>query len=239
MNMGAGGAEPPPDGAADVVASPDRGICVPAGQSCSANAGCCAPANCEKGICTDAQPIGEGDPCLAGTRCGDGTCVQGVCARACALPGAACHGSGRPCCAGDCGPDGAIIPHCGPKIGCYPTFAPCQQGSDCCSELCQGGLCRLAVCQPAGGKCAGNGDCCQGFCARGHLGPEICVDCIPAGYKCTASSQCCDGMCENGKCARISGQCGSLNGAFCNNNNDQCCSKVCQPSATGTYCVAP
>ena len=95
---------------------------------------------------------------------------------------------------------------------CSPTASPCQSFADCCSGLCEGGVC--LECAGEGAPC---GICCDGLgCVAG-----VCTECRADGTGCSAADQCCSGMCVGGRCGacyRLRDDCGT---------NEQCCSRQC------------
>ena len=146
----------------DVVAEPDVPQCLNPATPAAAYAGCLCQSDCaEPAVCVTEQmtmvPMGECFlQCAQASDCGIGfTCLgSGHCAPTCARPGdcepgryCVGSGSGSPVCIALCASDADCESgHCDPwSARCLPTAspqpgameaAPCQQGSDCITNIC-------------------------------------------------------------------------------------------------------
>ena len=260
-----------PTGAVCVEGSCCDGLCMD-GRCCSyPNRACGSGSQCCSGVCTAGVcaglPVGaacEPTPWV----CGEiGECVNGHC---CIAPQFACSGTSD-CCEGSC--NGGVCcsragEPCDSAVGdfgcctgqmcesnrcCSAAGEHCSSASDCCSGLCNAGMCD---CAPLGAACARDtGDCCDGTycggdgtdtprrCGLGSGGvctassqciagltciAGTCESCGQPGHGCSATSDCCIGTCASGTCA-----CASP-GASCAGDHDCCFGGTC----TGGRCCA-
>ncbi|MBM4370040.1 MAG: hypothetical protein FJ098_00200 [Deltaproteobacteria bacterium] len=138
------------------------------GEPCDRDADCASGYCIEHGggLCT--RPCGE-EPCPEGWECtewdegGEDLCVPATCepltcgdlAAECGEPADGCGGA---LACGSCGPDAA----CTPDFACACLYASC--GTACCGEgeVCEEGLCAVAVCDVTDASCDGVDDDCDG-----------------------------------------------------------------------------
>ncbi len=163
----------------------EDGCCIAVGEVCQFSDQCCSGAPCvpdESGVprCTVPQCLGLGTDCdPAGT--GAAACCAGsVCnptseiTYACQLPGTV--------------PDGG---------GCQANAQVCTSSGQCCSGICEGGVCKAPdVCQPQDATCTVNGDCCSGLSCTIPPGQtsgtcKTGTTCPGAGQNCSPTSLCC------------------------------------------------
>lgn len=231
----------------DAIVDGSRGAtteCKITGQSCTGSADCCT-ANCVESVC--APPLGNScklpdAACATGNECCTGSCVGGTCSSVqCAADNAPC-GADTDCCGGTCAPDGTGGGACRPlNPSCRTSGNPCASANDCCSKLCNGGLCSGAVsfCTQQNEICSSNSQCCTGNCVLGSNGVGTCggvlgggaSGCSPSGTVCAlgAAAEADGGVCEQSCCSRSCGPYGGLSGF-----------RVCQPPSgcrpTGEVC---
>src|SRR5262249_31583672 len=96
----------------------------------------------------------------------------------------------------------------------------CQQNTECCSQLCANGVCKLAssYCIQTGDICARSTDCCGGICNVANAGGLGTCQPAPSGAT---------------NCSR------GVHGAVCNGCGT-CCSRLCAPYApTGVFICQP
>ncbi|MDB4942083.1 MAG: hypothetical protein JWP97_1617 [Labilithrix sp.] len=244
------------DGFVDAITndgSIDAAECKIVGQACTSAVDCCSAAcgtdGGTAGVCE--PPSGNchlpGDTCASGTECCTGSCVSGACSSKQCVPDKPTAGTcfkDADCCSGICKPDGTGAGLCAsvnPGSACRTTGNPCGTSSECCSNLCSGGLCSDAVsfCTQKGDICAADSECCTGNCLKAAgAGTGTCGDatgggasnCSPSGTVCQAGSSTTAGsQCEVSCCSRSCGPYGGLSGF-----------KVCQPPSgcrpTGEVC---
>ena len=161
------------------------------------------------------QRKGDGDPCVAGTECASGNCVDSVC---CDLP---CAGGTNDCQACSIAAGGAADGVCGART----NGATCDDGLYCNGpdDTCSGGACSVHANAPCVGP-DGDADC-----------VESCDEVTDA---CTANdpngSTCDDGVFCNGTETCFSGVCGNPNGDPCLVNvgdADTDCSESCDEAS--------
>ena len=146
----------------------------------------------------------------------------------CSNPSQCCTGV---CNSGRCGaaPGGAVAPPSpppppppppappppppGPPAPCQPAGAGCTGASQCCSGICEVGLCRPAPCRAVNTNCAVSLDCCSGVCG--------CTEIFPGASTCT---------CRNATCAPPEGAC---------TVDADCCSEFCGDFGSGLECAEP
>ena len=139
-----------------------EGQCIPV--TCSNTDQCAVGFNCTRDSdCLAAQTCD-----LAVHKCTYGACLaDGKCP--CKFDDECCAGqAGRQCLPDPTSPTGRSC-----QNTCVATGGQCGADTDCCSGICQGGIC---VAPPDGGSC------------------------VPVGGTCTVTSQCCFGACVNGTC---------------------------------------
>lgn len=218
--------------------------CKPVDGACASSAECCT-ANCANSVC--AAPV-AGDcgvpdtACTAGTDCCTGSCIGGKCSsKLCVSDNQPC-GKNEDCCGGTCSPDGNGGGICKPlNTTCKTTGNSCKTGTDCCSKLCNNGLCaKVAFCTQVGDACGANADCCGGNCVKqagatlgvcgGAVSAPGATQCSPKGSVCGTSTTTppdCGGTC----CSRVCAPTGAAPGFM-----------ICQPpsgcSPTGELCRA-
>ncbi len=227
----------------------EAGACL---SSCTGNDKCMAPSSCVNGSC---GPKGIGQDCTAGTQCGSGFCVDGVCCDTactgkcffCASPEArgkcqavkanvvdqrAARGEKDPakiCAVQDpatCGTDG----RCDGKGGCqkYKDNTPCAQArcDGTANTQTAAGVCTGGSCRvPAARSCAPFRGC-SGNACRGSCSSD--AQCS-SGNVCTATSC---GKKPNGAICTANGECTSNVCA-----QGRCCAGAC--NATCRSCAVP
>ena len=133
------------------------------------------------------------------------------------------------------GPDGGIGGSCsGPGVAC-------QQPNDCCSLVCQGGVCGGTLCISDNQGCSRTSGpaCCSGACSAGGVCNPLNNTCKTLGNACAGSAECCSGLCKNNICA-TSSFCGQV-GDTCSRAAD-CCGGICtigSGAALGTCALPP
>ena len=78
---------------------------------------------------------------------------------------------------------------------CLQEFGDCTSDDDCCSRICDFGICR--GCRSHHGLCSSDEECCEPFVCIG----VNCEGCRSIGDPCPTNSACCSGICEGGTCA--------------------------------------
>lgn len=116
------------------------------------------------------------------------------------------------------------IVEAGPRQACRADGASCQDGSDCCSSRCQGGVCLAAgTCAGPGTTCTTRDQCCSGRCEPSGT-KRVCLNyCLADGASCTTPGDCCSLACHGGVCG---GELCAREEAPCSSSAD-CCSGVC------------
>ncbi len=158
--------------------------CGNAGESCTQADPCCGGFTCNAGGTCEAESscLSSGDACTADPA----ACCAGL----------ACDfGSGLCVDAGTCGADGDA----------------CAGDADCCSQVCDGDICRTASCAALEAPCSVTSDCCTGVCdgtacgcgALTDCGGTACFDlqrdphnCGACGNLCGTGSDCVSGTCQ-------------------------------------------
>jgi hypothetical protein len=220
----------------------DTADCKAESAACTASTECCT-ANCAGGVC--AKPLTQckapGVACTSGTECCTFSCIGGTCSnKQCVADNLAC-GTNADCCGGTCAPDGKGGGLCKPlSTTCRTSGNPCTTGDQCCSKLCNAGVCSdgVSFCTQTGDVCAENGDCCGGNCTKAAgaalgtcgetAGAPGATECLSKGSICgtvASGAPDCGGTC----CSRICAPSGSAGGFM-----------ICQPpsgcSPTGELC---
>jgi photosystem II stability/assembly factor-like uncharacterized protein len=173
-----------PLGAADFgVSDMDASAgCALLGTGCANNTDCCS-AYCN-GTCQQASFCSQlGESCTSGTQCCSGVC-QGTCVALvvggvpmCQVDGESCMGSCGSCCSGLCKASASGPTYCATAPTCQSLGGKCQQNSDCCGGLLDGGSQGSVTCILAGGQTVGR-------CST----PQTC---LPSGETChTAAAMC-------------------------------------------------
>jgi hypothetical protein len=118
---------------------------------------------------------------------------------------------------------------------CLAIFQPCTDGAECCSAICEAGVCKglPANCQPKTAPCKDNQECCSKICdprCGVCLGtPSLCGQ---TGDLCSLTIDCCSGSCNRAADAST-GICDAPHVFTCVPNNQpctasaQCCSGYC------------
>jgi hypothetical protein len=112
-------------------------------------------------------------------------------------------------------------PGTGGGSACSIDGAPCEQSADCCSELCDAGVCVAPKCLPPSAPCVAPTECCGGVCEGGVCDPSAC---LLDGQSCGSDLECCAGVCGDGVCGAIV-EC-RTDGSFCQ-DGFECCSGLC------------
>lgn len=160
--------------------------------------------------------LGVGYVCGSNLDCCNGNCADGVCSEeACLAEGVECSEGGNACCSGEC-VDGSCADVNG-ELSCKVSGNACSDNADCCSKLCDGGICQRysSYCVQSGDTCTADSECCQGVCDKG--------DGATYGYcrKPTVSTNACGGD--------------LLAGEVCDSDCKRCCSRSCAPNHTGVF----
>jgi hypothetical protein len=242
---------PPPDGsfrdasadhadvAHDAGCSSDAGPCHAADAATDAASGCNPP--CSSGCCVDNKC--EETNCPAGTFC---TAAAQCCSGGCVSNECQLSSMGGPCCqSSDCESDNCATMGPMPMVGkCAPPMCSmmgnkcqpqsfCDNGGDCCSNMCTSSVCQpVAALSGMGGMCCGNSDCASANCMpNSSCGPPLCGaggEC-PAGNFCDnggmGNMECCSGTCSNNQCAMS-----SVGGKCCGDSDcasGDCASNTC------------
>jgi hypothetical protein len=232
----------------DGASRADAPECKPAGQECASSTDCCS-ANCDTTTKKCVTPLPTSTCKLAGAACGNSTeccstsCIGGTCAsKQCVADNGACA-QGAECCGGTCAPNGTGGGACKPlSTTCKTAGNPCGAAGDCCSKLCNNGVCSSDVgfCTQKTELCANNADCCGGNCVKasgaalGTCGDSVTApgtgNCEVKGTVCATTGQTvpnCGGSC----CTKICATSGAASGFL-----------VCQPAGgcapTGEICRA-
>lgn len=160
--------------------------CIADGQVCQFSDQCCGGAPCVAGDdgvprCTVPQCLNLGTTCTPGATGADACCSGSECLAvdeinyACQLAGSA---------------DGGTT--------CNANGDTCATSSDCCSEICEGGVCQAPeLCQPQDASCSVSGDCCSGLTCIIPTGAssgtcELGSTCPEAGQTCSPTNLCCN-----------------------------------------------
>jgi hypothetical protein len=118
--------------------------------------------------------------------------------------------------------------------GCGPTGQACTNSSECCTGMCNGQVCVLAMCGADGAPCTNAGDCCNLNCQSNKTCGT--AQCVSDGTACTpAGAPCCSTMCVNGTCQALNNSCKTAGNACA--NNTECCSQQCD--MTSHVCASP
>jgi hypothetical protein len=139
----------------------------------------------------------DGIECSNPSQCCTGVCDSGRCGAASLVP---------PSPPGPPGPPGPPAPPAPPvpPTPCQPAGTGCTSPSQCCTGICEVGLCRPAPCRAVNTNCAVSLDCCSGVCG--------CTEIFPGASTCT---------CRNATCAQPDGAC---------NVDADCCIEICSTS---------
>lgn len=143
--------------------------CAQLGQSCSDDLECCegTPVICFAGACC----ILDGFACTADADCCDylqanGSCVDGICKRACRPDGMSCQSS-TDCCSKACNPNTQVC-------GCAQRGQSCSDNLECCEGtpvICFAGAC----CILNGFACTADADCCDYLQGNGSCAAGVCT----------------------------------------------------------------
>lgn len=214
------------------------------GDSCTITAECQNPYVCNPvdNRCHFATCQAVNLDCASGLDCCSMSCepVQadgGGPTTCCQQTGGSCYTLGNDCCGTDVcltGLNGGAN-QCGP---CKGTGVACGFYSDCCGQLCGGGVCQAGP----GGACDAGNQCYQGSCESGAC-------CRPLTYTCAPGDPCCSGgVCNGGTCCTPEGAaCSSFTccsgdtcegGSCCRFNNQACTSggQCCSGDCDGGSC---
>src|SRR5262249_4844663 len=148
-------------------------MCLPDGAACNPNFPCCTGPCNTQGTCGPNVCEVDGSPCIKPSQCCSLACTNGVCGGPPMCPhnecvqGAKLSPSCDPCVGKICMMDAfccnttwdnLCVTHVGPTCGetcgmCKPDGAGCTAPTDCCSLVCNGGICGQPMCEPQGAAC--------------------------------------------------------------------------------------
>jgi hypothetical protein len=163
--------------------------CIELGEVCQFKDQCCNGAPCVPDSvgtlrCTGSSCVPLGNACTPGTSvCCSGDCLSsGELGYSCRVPTTTDGGTD---------PDGGTV--------CKPNGQTCTTPTDCCSNICTGGLCVAeGICQQKDEVCTSSGDCCSGLGCVFPPGATsgTCQDstCQSSGQSCSPTSACCSGL---------------------------------------------
>jgi hypothetical protein len=152
----------------------------------------------------------------------------------CVEAGALCdRQAGAACCTGVCGLDG-VCPEANNL--CRSAGEMCNGGTDCCSNVCNGGKCSSTQCLDVGTSCTTPEQCCTKTCTGGKCAQLTGTTCDVLGQACASGAECCSKNCQNGVCTRA-WTC-NANGDICT-RNAECCGNSCSVNDGGVgFCKA-
>jgi hypothetical protein len=88
-------------------------------------------------------------------------------------------------------------------LTCEVDGVPCATASQCCSAVCQNGVCGMEpACQEDGMPCSQGSQCCGGLCVGTTCGVTT-PACAADGASCVDASQCCSGACNAEVCGAV------------------------------------
>lgn len=190
-------------------------------EACTSDAGCCGDLRCSsERTCFACVPTGLS--CTTDEACCDGICVDGTCGVDCQPAFTDCT-TNEQCCSNRCIPisdDGSPDEtfQCADDF-CIDDGDPCARGDQCCSQVCEDGICGGVVCLPDDAVCKDDGDCCSTKCVEQSNQIAQCCP-LPA-----------EGLCAHDKCTKGSAldpDCMDPTGA-----GDSCIAAIC---AVDPYC---
>lgn len=207
----------------------DAATCKLPGQDCANSLDCCT-ANCDATSKKCATPLtackAPGAACANGNECCTFSCSAGTCSnKQCVADNLACA-TDSDCCGGKCGPDGSGGGKCVPlSTTCKTSGNPCGTGADCCSKVCNSGVCASAsFCTQTGDICSSDFECCGGACNKavgstvgtcGTVTAPGATQCLPAGTLCAGGST---ALYDGGPLPPCGGS-----------STEKCCSRSCAP----------
>jgi hypothetical protein len=183
--------------------------------------------------CLNLKPVCDSVACGAREDCCDFLVGESDCdvfkQTCCAPKGVRCS-STKPCCpgAGDCDPTTGT---CG-GVECAKIGKECVDANDCCTKVCQDGLCG-ELCAPVGFECKDSATCCTGFC---DLATTTCEapPCIIEDGPCEAGGQPCCGQLKclaNEATQETTCALGCFSDGTECGEDKQCCGKRCNASS--------
>lgn len=195
--------------------------------SCSATRRCLDTAP----LCAYAGPCAADEDCC-GSLSGHAACTEGVC---CATRGSSCT-SDASCCngAGACDP----VEHTCGGTHCAEASEQCKLDVDCCSKICNHGVCSLTTCNKNLFECLVDEDCCSTFCDPTTHRCDALPTCAKLDEECTVDTDCCLGRSCKIPSGAIKGTCSDevcFTGLVDCSDDGQCCSGRCD--RTGFFCV--
>jgi hypothetical protein len=221
----------------------NTGPCRAVGDTCSKPSDCCL-GNCDTKTGKCVNPVGTckagGVSCTVSVECCTYVCQGGVCgSKLCTSDNQACTTDAE-CCGGKCsGVDGGAGTCTPLNPSCHTAGNTCTGHSQCCSKLCQNGICQgqPSYCTQIGDICATDFECCSGTCNK-QQGASVGVCGSPTGPgagNCTINGQ----VCGSGAFLEDGGTF-TLTDAGLPPCGGECCSRSCGPYPTGvTVCQPP
>lgn len=184
--------------------------CIQIGQICQFKDQCCNGAPCvpdQAGVlrCTGSSCTPLGSECTPGSDGGNpccaGECLPHELGSVCRIPPTPGDG-GTPADGGTPGGDGGTPADGGTSDAgtpCKVNGSTCTTGSECCSTLCDNGVCAVPkACQPKDGVCTTSADCCTGLACSIPSGAQsgTCqpAGCANAGQSCSPTNPCCTNL---------------------------------------------
>jgi hypothetical protein len=145
----------------------------------------------------------------------------------CELNGVSCLDHGD-CCSANCDPDTKTCAN--PPGLCKQPGEACVAGPECCSVVCQLGVCSSGECTSDNKPCGDNSECCSGKCGSTlDAGGATCVplnpSCSTVGNECAQHTDCCSKFCYNAKCSGQPSFCTQLGEACL--KDFECCTGIC------------
>jgi hypothetical protein len=243
-----------PDGGGTDAGTGDGGTqCVALGGACAASGLTCCQGSCGgNGTCEaqETQCSGIGQSCnSAGDCCSGASCGTSNTCQTCVQVGAPCANNAQ-CCTLTCGANGQCqeltatpsLPG-GSSATCINggtnskvSGQTCASSTECCSNNCQGGVCKAAYfCQATGDICTANDDCCSGRCSSTNGAAGRCFESTGGrsidGDPCNSGGECATRVCVDlGFGAKV---CSPASGCSVTGNacatNAECCGGAPDP----------
>jgi hypothetical protein len=213
----------------DCDGTPDDGLscgdacapCTSAGRTCASDVcgGCLSSHYEEAGVCK--PKLGLGKNCTAGSMCGTGYCVDGVCCGT-----AACNTPPNNQCYAGTGTCSALTGAC--QYATLPSTTSCEDGNKCTSS----------------DRCDGAGRCVSGTATVCNSPPDTqCQEsagtCKPATGECVYPNRAEGTSCNDGTFCTTDDRCsdGSCQGTYACADFETCIDRVCSCGSGGQVCL--